>query len=299
MNIQEENYNIQYPNIKMLTDYDLCDDFETPFKNFKNNFALAILGPASSGKTTKLIQLFNKNHKDNKNRCSFYGLFHNIVICSPSLHTIGDDNIFNELPDENIYNEFNEDFLEKYNAMMDLQKQEYDEEINTLLNLEIKKKAKQNKKTVQEYINTLTDVQIKNLKKNVQEHVIKPFNCLILDDIGNDIRGNKELTKQFKRLICNRRHKGVCGTAIILLLQNLKMMEPKVRNNISHILTFNPNGDEERKDIYTYTGLPKKHMEDFYNKIFIDGRDTLLIDKSRINVAHSILYKNFNKLILS
>ena len=282
---KEINCNVKFKPVKMKTGYPLCDDFSDGFQSFNNSSCMAIVGPSNSGKTTKLIQLFQKSHKENKQRTSFYSLFDNIVVCSPSLHTINDDdNIFKSLDDDVIFEEFNEDFLFSYYEMMREQKEEYDAQHEE----NIEKKLK-NKKSV-------TDSEYKKIVKECEPEE-KPFNCLILDDVGNTIRQNKNLENLFNKLVCNRRHQGVCGTFIIMLLQNVKQVGPKVRSNLSHVLSLLPSNNDEKDLLFEFTGLDKKEKQEFFDNCFIKPRDTLLIDKFPKDTCKPEFYRNFNKLI--
>jgi hypothetical protein len=249
-----------------------------------------VFGPSNSGKSTKLIQMFQKTHKDNKKRCSFFGLFDNIVLCSPSLHTIDDDdNVFKDLDPENVFKEFNEEFLTDYYAMMKEQKVEYDELHEANIEIKLKKLSKK-------ALKDLTYSQYKQIKIDCTPKD-KPFNCLILDDCGEAIRDNKKLETMFKTLVCNRRHQGVCGTFIVMLLQNGKQIGPKVIGNISHVLSLLPSGDYEKDLLYNYTGLPKNEKHEWFEQIFIEPRDTVFIDKFPKDSCNPVFYRNFNRLV--
>lgn len=289
---KEINHNVKFNPVKMKTGYPLANDFTEAFSSFNNSSCLAIIGPSNSGKSTKLIQMFQKTHKDNKKRSSFHGLFDNIVLCSPSLHTIDeDDNVFKELEDEYVFEEFNEDFLNNYYDIMAKQKEEYDALHHVNIEAKLKKMSKKKR-------SLLTPADYKRIKKEC-EPKDKPYNCLILDDVGNTIRDNKVLETLFNKLVCNRRHQGVCGTFIIMLLQNVKQVGPKVRSNLSHVLSLLPSCDEEKDLLYAFTGLPKNktEKEEFFSHCFIEPRDNLFIDKFPKDSCNPAFYRNFNRLI--
>ena len=131
---------VEFDPVTMKRNFPLATDFNESFESFNNSSCLAIYGPSNSGKSTKLIQMFKPTAKKSKKRSSFYGLFDNIVLCSPSLHTIGGkDNIFQQLPPENIFTEFGEDLLTFYYNMLNEQKVEYDELHNVNINAAIKR----------------------------------------------------------------------------------------------------------------------------------------------------------------
>jgi len=282
---KETDYGINFKPVNMKTDYELTKHFSVPFKSFRNTSAMLILGPSCSGKSTKVIQLFQKNNK----HASFYGLFNEIILCSPSLHTIDEkDNVFKDLPPENIYTEFNEDFLKSYKEMMEKQKGEYDELHQANMEIKFNKMSKKAKKL-------LTPEDMKRIKIEA-EPKDKPFNCLILDDCGNKLRKNKALEDVFNELICNRRHHGVCGTFVIVILQNTKMIGPRARDNLSHVLSLAPSGEIERHMLFSYTALPQKEMNEFYRYVFSEPRATLFIDKTSNYSGQPILYRNFKLL---
>ena len=287
---KEIDCGIKFNSVKMKTGYPLANDFAEAFSSFNNSSCLAIFGPSNSGKSTKLIQMFQKTHKDNKKRTSFYGLFDNIVLCSPSLHTIEEeDNVFKQLDPQFVFEEFNEDFLMNYYKIMDTQKEEYDSEHAGNIDAKLKRLSKKKREQ-------LTPEDLKKIKKDSAPKE-KPYNCLILDDCGQAIRDNKKLESLFNKLVCNRRHQGVCGTFIIMLLQNVKQIGPKVRSNLSHILSLLPSGDEEKDLLYAFTGLPKNEKHEFFDHVFIKPRDTLYIDKFPKDYCKPVFYRNFNKLI--
>ena len=124
----------------------------------------------------------------------------------------------------------------------------------------------------------------------------KPFNCLVLDDVGNTIRDNKKLETLFNTLVLNRAHKGVCGTFIIILLQNFKQIGPRIRSNMSHVLSLLPSSKEEMEYLFEFTSLPKNEMHDVYNHAFQKPRDTLFIVKFPKDSCQPVLYHNFDKM---
>jgi hypothetical protein len=157
-------------------------------------------------------------------------------------------------------------------------------------NIDIKLK-KMSKKALKE----MTREQYKQLKEKCEPDKI--FNCLILDDCGEALRENRVLETLFKKLVCNRRHQGVCGTFIIMLLQNGKQIGPKVIGNISHVLSLLPSGDYEKDLLFNYTGLPKNEKHEWFEQIYIEPRDTVFIDKFPKDSCNPAFYRNFNRLI--
>lgn len=117
--------------------------------------------------------------------------------------------------------------------------------------------------------------------------------CIILDDVGGQIR-TKEVLKKFNKMIHNRRHQHL---TIICLVQSMTMVVPEVRNSVNIIICFNPKTEPEQKLIYELTKQPKKHMEAFFNAMFNQRYDCLLIDMTQTNSNDFLFYKNiFNRI---
>ena len=96
-----ENKILQNGKIKMLTDKTLEDHKKrtVPYPLIKtSSFLINISGASRSGKTTLLINLISKRSKDGI-RQSYINLFDDIVIVSPSRHTLAKD-VFDDLPEE-------------------------------------------------------------------------------------------------------------------------------------------------------------------------------------------------------
>ena len=139
--------------------------------------------------------------------------------------------------------------------------------------------------TIDEYNNIIKQQQEMNDEPN--------FNLLILDDVGNSIRQNKKVEDTFNKIISNRRHN---NTSIIMLLQNITQIPPKIRTNLSHLITFKPKTIEEEERIYSFLKLPKKHINEFFKYIFDEPHTFLFIDMSLKLSPDFIFYKKFNKL---
>ena len=217
---------------------------------------LLVIAGYSGSGKTNLLINLMSNKKHNKKRTSFKQCFHNVFVVSPSLHTL-EDNIFDDLPPDNKFTEFNPDMLKAYNAMIDEEQ-------------EILEKRKHKKKPYKPYLN-----------------------LLILDDVGNSIRSSKKLEDEFNKLVANRRHS---NTSIIILLQNVVQVPPKVRSNMSNFISFKPKSIEEEERIFSFTKKPKKFMTEFFEYFFQKPHDFLYIDMSLKNSNDFVFYRNFNRV---
>ena len=117
--------------------------------------------------------------------------------------------------------------------------------------------------------------------------------CIIFDDIGSQIR-TKECLNKFNKLIHNRRHQHL---TIFMLVQNLSMVVPAIRDSINILISFKPKSIEEKELIFSLSGLPKKDMNEFYKFFFKEKHDSLLIDMTLITSDDYVFYRNiFNEV---
>jgi hypothetical protein len=117
--------------------------------------------------------------------------------------------------------------------------------------------------------------------------------AIILDDVGSQIR-TKEVLAKFNKMIHNRRHQRL---TIFCIVQNLGMVVPAIRDSINILIVFKPKSIREKELIYDLTNLPKKHMEEFFQAMFNERYDCLLVDMTQTNSNDFLFYKNiFNKI---
>ena len=266
MQISESNnecFNVQH--VKMNCDNCLHSNFAKPFDSFNSGFCLNINGYSGSGKTNLLVNLFSMKNKNGK-KCSFKNIFNRIFFVSPSMHTIK-KSIFDEIPDSHKFDTLN-DFLLNYENVMT--------KVDELMDQD--------------------KVHVPFEKDKNKDNDDEPEEtCVIFDDIGSEIRqGNNE--KLFNQLIANRRHKHI---SIINLTQRIIQIPPSVRSNLSHLISFKPKSIQEEEYIYEFTKLPKKHLRQFYEYVFKQKFDFLLIDMSLNNSNDFVLYRKFNELNLN
>ena len=130
---------------------------------------------------------------------------------------------------------------------------------------------------------------------NYEEQLIEEDDeyLIIFDDIGSQIR-TQQCMVAFNKLIHNRRHKHM---TIILLVQNLTMIPPAIRDSINMLICFKPKTLVERELIYDYTGLHKKYLIPFYKYMFQEKHDSMLIDMTLNHSSDYEFYRNiFNKI---
>tara|TARA_R100000951_G_scaffold113200_1_gene114759 strand:+ start:4092 stop:4844 length:753 start_codon:yes stop_codon:yes gene_type:complete len=245
--IEEKNNKLHVKKVDMKADYPLCNDLKEPLNALAYSGRLTgICGYSGSGKTSLLVNILS-NKKVNGERQSLRECFHNIYICSPSLHTLK-NNIFEDIPQEYKTEQLTNEFLQK--IYDDAEERKQDDDI---------------------------------------EHSL-----VVFDDVGNELR-DKDTEKLFNKLIANRRHMNI---SIIIIVQALKMMNPKSRTNLNVLISFRPKSIQEREAIYEYTERPKKLINDFYNFFFPENEkhNFLFIDMTLKDTNAFKFYKNYNRI---
>ena len=128
-----EKSNLEIKKIKMKADHELHPNLMKPLDSLRSGFLMVVNGPSGSGKTNFLINVLNTNPDPiTKQRRSLKGLFHNIYLVRPSLHTLK-NNIFEDL--DTTFEHFDEEFLDTYKEMCDKQKDDFEEGDEIMLNL--------------------------------------------------------------------------------------------------------------------------------------------------------------------
>jgi len=258
--VEIKNNKLDLDKIKMNCDGCLSEELVEPLSSFRSGFNLLIAGFSGSGKTSLLVNLLSKP-KRNGIRQSFKNLFSNIVVVSPSLHTLK-NNVFKDLADEKQYKEFNEEMLDNFYELLDKIKAE-----------EIAEAEDQDRPPEPQYT------------------------LLILDDVASSLRKNKKLEQRFINLLQNRRHLGYGGVSVISIVQSVVQVAPQHRNNLSHLITFKPKNKKEEERIYTeFVNQPNKFMDDFFNYFFQDKYDFMLIDLTLRDNPDFVFYRKYNKV---
>ena len=259
--VETKNNKLDLSKVEMNCDGCLSEELVEPLNSFRSGFNLLIAGYSGSGKTSLLVNLLSKPKK-NGIRQSFKNLFSNIVVVSPSLHTLK-NNIFKDLAEDKQYTQFTDEMLDNFFELLD------------------KIKAKE-----------LADAE-------EQERPPEPqYTLLILDDVASSLRRNKKLEQRFINLLQNRRHLGYGGVSVISIVQSVVQVAPQHRNNLSHLITFRPKNIKEEERIYTeFVNQPSKFMNDFFNYFFKDKYDFMLIDLTLRDSANFLFYRKYNPVL--
>lgn len=258
--IETKNKDLEVNEIAMSCDGCLGEDLIEPLNSFRSGFNLLIAGYSGSGKTTLLINLLSKPKKK-KIRQSFKGLFHNIFIVSPSLHTLG-KNIFDDLDSKKKFKKLDNEMLDNFEEYLQIMKEE------------------------------------EELKAQDEERDIEPkYTLLVLDDVATSLRKDKKLEQRFINLLQNRRHLGLGGVSVITIVQSIVQVAPQHRNNLSHLISFKPKNTSEMERIYKeFLPYNNKYMNVFFEFFFKDKHDFLLVDLTLRNSADFQFYRKYNKV---
>ena len=263
MNFKEiQNTQLSLDKISMDCDGVLSDELIEPLNSFRSGFNLLITGYSGSGKTSLLVNLLSKPKK-NGVRQSFKNLFSNIVVVSPSLHTLK-NNIFKGLAPEKQYNQFNEEMLNNFYDLLDKIKED-----------------------------ELAEAEREDRRPEPQ------YTLLILDDVSSSIRRDKKLEQRFINLLQNRRHLGLGGVSVISIVQSVVQVPPQHRNNLTHLITFKPKNSKEEERIYSeFVNQPNKFKTDFFKYFFQDNYDFLLIDLTLRDSSDFKFYRKYNRVLI-
>jgi len=118
--IEKQNKDLEVQKIPMSADSTITDKkgrtVVSPLMN--SSFLYLICGPSGSGKTNLLISLLKNCQcaKDAKHKKTYYGMFDNVVVVSPSLHTVKND-IFKDMDDSKKFKRLNEEVFETIESL--------------------------------------------------------------------------------------------------------------------------------------------------------------------------------------
>jgi ABC-type dipeptide/oligopeptide/nickel transport system ATPase component len=180
MNIEEEeNSKLHITKTKMNCD-DRLGDLPAPIDTMVSGSALGIVGHSGSGKTTLMASLLGANKKKGV-RQSFKKLFDNVVIISPSLHTIS-SGIFKGIPENKKFSVFDNEALDRVDELTE-EEVEDDETNYTLLILDdVSSQLKKNRQLEKRLTSLFQNRRHKQLTIWVISQKFK--------DIPTGIRGN-------------------------------------------------------------------------------------------------------------
>lgn len=123
--------------------------------------------------------------------------------------------------------------------------------------------------------------------------------CLILDDVGSQLRRNATAEKMLTGLIQNRRH---MFCSIFVLLQKFKDLPTGIRNNLSTFATFRPKNLLEQEAICSEM-LPyhRKHWQTILDHCFEneDKHSFLMIDMSLKDNNRFRYFRRFNEILIT
>lgn len=156
-----ENDALKISKIEMLTDKVLEDKKgrSVPYPLIKNSgFMIQISGASRSGKTTLLINLISKRARKGI-RQSYLSLFDDIIIVSPSTHTLKTD-VFEDIDDSKKFNTLDEEVIDD---IQDLISDNRDNDTHTLLILDDVSVLMKNAGVIQPLVNLANNRRHKNL----------------------------------------------------------------------------------------------------------------------------------------
>ena len=144
----------------------------------------------------------------------------------------------------------------------------------------------------QETLNNFNDMIEQAKEEQTENEAI--LSLLILDDCGDILRDDKQVEKMFNKIVMNRRH---MNCSIIVLSQYFYMLAPAIRNNMNYFITYKPKSYKEEVNIYeAYVKKPKKYLRQFFDEIYKERFDHILIDMTLTKSSDFIFYKNFKKI---
>jgi len=256
-----ENKELSISPISMSADGILADDLPPPLDTFKSGHSLCICGASGMGKTTLMLNLISKPPKK----------IHGVKTRQSFKKCF--HNIFIVSPSLSTLNN---------NVFDDLDEEKKATEFN------------------EDWLNYFYE-QLDAIKKEGEEANEKQYTLLILDDVAVSLRKNKRLEQKFVQLLQNRRHLGSGGVSVWCLVQSYLNISPQHRNNLTHFITLKPKTPKERNTIFEdLIGQEKNKNNDFFNFIFRDKHDFLLIDFTLSNKSADFdYYRNFNKIVFN
>lgn len=149
----------------------------------------------------------------------------------------------------------------------------------------------------EDVLDIVEEVTQKNIEDNAKDKKPCKQTLLILDDVGSQIRRNKEIETRLSMLINNRRHKRL---SVILVSQNLIMIPPSIRKAVNLLFLFLPKNRKEKQLILDeYVDMNRKEFDNFINFVFQQKRDFLIIDMSLRQSSNIDYFRNFNKIKIS
>lgn len=185
---EQENKILDVGKVNMRTDAKLMDDKgrSVPYPLVANSGHCYIFSGASrSGKTTAMINVLSKRAKDGIRR-SYRGLYDDIIIVSPSLHTL-DNNIFEDIADDKKFDELS---LEVFDKIEEITSENQPEDKHTLVLFDDVATYLKNGDIQRQFINCVNNRRHKNLNIYIV--------CQVYNQVPPQIRKNIDLLFLFK-----------------------------------------------------------------------------------------------------
>jgi hypothetical protein len=230
----------------------------------RRNGAIYIMsGSGGSGKTNLLLNMF-------KNKNCYRNIFNTIYYFCPSASFASLKNHpFEKHP--RVYHELDVPILEEI----------YNELVSKRVDDEPKVEKKKRK---EKYGGDLSSESESDEEKEVE------YSCVIIDDFADSLK-NKDIQRQLNKMLIKARH--LC-CSFIFTLQTYLYFPRSLRKQITYITLFKTRNVEEFNSIARE--LLNYNKDDallLYNYVFDAPYNHLDIDTS-----NSVLYKNFNELVI-
>jgi len=221
-----------------------------------NNYNFTLLvGRPRSGKSTFAINLL-------KNKNIYKKVFHDIIVIIPktSLENFKDNPFKDFVENEELFYELNE---ENMNFIFD--------KIHDNAEIKLNKRSK---------------VVDENYKKDTF-----PFSTLLfMDDVTASLK-NKEIQKQLKGLIYNRRH---LHLTIVITAQVFTNVPKDIRKMVNNLILFKPSSSEFEVIVKEYLENKKKIANELFDFVYDEPHNYLFL-----NIESGSIFKNQNKIVLS
>ena len=145
----------------------------------------------------------------------------------------------------------------------------------------------------------LTIEVLEKLENTLKENREEGLNsCIILDDVGSEIKASAQVLKKLTAMIQNRRHD---FASYFILLQKWRDAPTGIRNNISNLIIFKPKNEIEKESISNELFPFKKNkFQQLFNYIFENDNkfSFMYVDMSLKQTNKFIFHNGFNKLDL-
>ena len=238
----------------------------------RNGMIYVMAGSGGSGKTNLLLNMF-------KSKTCYRNIFNTIYYFCPSASFASLKNHpFEKHP--RVYHELDVPILEEiYNELVS-------KRVDDEPKVEKKKRKDQRAQGLSKYND---DISSESENDEEKEREIE-YSCIIIDDFADSLK-DKHIQRQLNKMLIKSRH--LC-CSFIFTLQTYLYFPRSLRKQITYITMFKPKNVEEFNSIARE--LLNYNKDDallLYNYVFDAPYTHLDMDTS-----NSILYKNFNELVI-